>query len=380
MATSIQPRSGKFQLRVTHKLLPKPFFFTFKEQVEAENYRDQLSLLLSNGVVPEELLSQETKTVDPTLTSIILDYQRKASITDSDSELLKVVCNEVVAIRFSGLTFNWVEDYVRFLKGPSKNLAPGSIRKRIGALARVMDWYIKTTTPNGAVARANPLRMMPRGYSAYSRADAKKSEVKVDVSRNRRLSEEELARILDALSGKKREDRERPFTNDKAFSLLFNLIVDTGLRLFEAYRLTAKSFDFKNNIINVEGSKGHRGLIKPRFVPIKKELRAPLKKWCESRVGLIFPYWDGDLEIKAKRAATNKLSKRFTGLFEYAQVEDFTEHDLRHEAACRWFELRNDRGWIFSEIEVCKIMGWTDTRMAIRYASLRGQDLSKRLG
>lgn len=378
MASSIQPRSGKFQLRMTHKLLPKPFFFTFEQRVEAENYRDQLSLLLSSGVVPEALLIKESKTADPTLTAIILDYQRKASLTDSDSELLKVIWGEVVGVKFSGLTFNWVEDYVRILKGSTKNLAPGTIRKRIGALARVIDWYIKTTTPSGAVARANPLRIMPRGYSAYTKADAKKSEVRRDVQRNRRLSEDEVRRILDALSGKKREDRERPFTDDKAFKMLFEVIVDTGLRLFEAYRLTTQSFDFKNNIIKVEGSKGHRGFIKQRVVPIKKVLREPLKKWCSSRVGLIFPYWDGDL--RSKRDATNKLSKRFTGLFQYAEVDDFTEHDLRHEAACRWFELRNERGWVFSEIEVCRIMGWTDTRMAVRYASLRGEDLSSRLG
>ncbi|MCG9015218.1 hypothetical protein, partial [Laribacter hongkongensis] len=62
-------------------------------------------------------------------------------------------------------------------------------------------------------------------------------------------------------------------------------------------------------------------------------------------------------------------------------VIDFTEHDLRHEATCRWFSMRDARGaWVFSDIEICRIMGWTDTRMALRYASLRGEDLSSRLG
>ena len=53
---------------------------------------------------------------------------------------------------------------------------------------------------------------------------------------------------------------------------------------------------------------------------------------------------------------------------------------MLHEAACRWFELRNDRGWVFSDIEICRVMGWKDTRMALRYASMRGEDLSSRLG
>lgn len=378
MATNIQPRAGKHQLRVSHKLLPKPFFFTFASQVEAENYRDALMALLERGVVPVEMLAKPKTESDPMLTVVIGAYCAQTSVTDSDDELLAVVRVEVVGVRMSGVTFKWAEDYVRRLKSDKHHLAPSTIRKRIGSLARVVDWHIKSTTAEGVIPRANPLRMMTRGYSVYSKEDAKLVVPKVDVQRNRRLSPEDCARIDATLAGVKRDDRERPFTDDRAFVLLYQVIVDTGLRLFEAYRLTADSFDFKTNIIKVEGSKGHRGAIKPRVVPIKLVLREPLKDWCMGRVGLIFPYWDGTTENRKK--TQGKLTQRFAGLFDYAQVPDFTEHDLRHEAACRWFELRNDRGWVFSDIEVCRIMGWTDTRMALRYASLRGEDLSARLG
>jgi integrase len=68
-------------------------------------------------------------------------------------------------------------------------------------------------------------------------------------------------------------------------------------------------------------------------------------------------------------------------LFEYAGVTDFTEHDLRHTATCNWFMLRDQTGrWMFSDVELCRIMGWTSTRMAVRYASFRAEDLSARLG
>ena len=76
-----------------------------------------------------------------------------------------------------------------------------------------------------------------------------------------------------------------------------------------------------------------------------------------------------------------RLSARFGTLFAYAGVTDMTEHDLRHCATCMWFGLRDAGGrWVFSEIEICRIMGWSDTRMALRYASLRGEDLAARLG
>lgn len=93
---------------------------------------------------------------------------------------------------------------------------------------------------------------------------------------------------------------------------------------------------------------------------------------------MVFPFWDGTPEDKDR--ASGRLTARFRALFDYAQVPGFTEHDLRHEATCRWVELRTPGGgWVFSDIEICRIMGWSDTRMMLRYASLRGADLADRL-
>jgi integrase len=377
---SIQPRGNRHQLRVKHKLLDKPFFFTFDTEAQAQAYGEQLEALLARGIVPTELLAAPERTAgaDPLVAKVILDYSKDAAITRSDDALLLLVRAEVKEVRVSGITFAWCQDYVTQLKRKA-NLSPGTIRKRVGALGRVIDWHIRQTTPVDTHPRVNPLRLLPRGYSAYSDADKMVQGVvpKRDKKRDRRLGEDELTRIQRALAGEKREDRERALVVDPAFGLLFDLIVDTGLRLFEAYRLRVSSIDLVQNIINVEGSKGHRGEIKPRVVPIKRGLREPLRAFCAGREGLIFPFWDGT--EAGRLLATNRLSKRFAALFQYAQVPEFTEHDLRHEATCRWFELRNAGGWVFSEIEVCRIMGWSDTRMALRYASLRGSDLSARL-
>lgn len=366
---------------MTHQLLPRPFFFTFYNKVEAETYRDQLKALLARGIVPEEMLAKPKSTEDLMITVVIEQYQQLTSPTDSDNELFKVMKPELVGVRVSAVTFTWCEEYVRSLKLRKLPLAPGTIRKRVGALARVMDWHIKGTTKEGDTPRANPLRMLTRGYSVYSKADAVDVEAKHDVERDRRLSAAEAERIAQALAGVKRADRERPFITDPADQLPFfyQLIVDTGMRLFEAYRLQVDSVDLVRNIINVEGSKGHRGKIKPRVVPLKKHLREPLRQLIEGRTGRVFGFWDGTLEDKKK--AQLRLTSRFKNLFSYADVPECTEHDLRHEAACRWFMLRNpaDTGWLFSELEICKMMGWSDTRMALRYLSLRGEDLSARL-
>ena len=376
---SIQPRAGKYQLRVVHKLLAKPFFFTFPNYDDAQAYGVQLEALLDRGIVPVELLETEKRGDNPFLSKLIADYLASADVAPSDRATLDLVSRTKGNARLMSINAAWADLWVSSLKVES-NLAPSTIRKRVESLARVIDAYWRAQHK----VVANPLRMMPRGYANASEREAAAlrqagDDVKRDVSRERRLTAEEYRAVKWALAGTKRDDRERALPHDPAFDLLFELIVNTGLRLSEAYRLRVDQIDHVRWTLNVEGSKGNRGAIKPRVVPLVKELRAPLAQWCQDRVGRVFAFWDGTPDDRPKCSA--RLSSRFATLFDYAGVPDFTEHDLRHEATCRWVVLRNQAGhWVFSETEICKIMGWKRFEMMLRYASLRGEDLSARLG
>ncbi len=387
MAVNVQQRGARFQLRVTDKLLPKPFFFTFDTEPEARTYGAQLAALLARGIVPQELLAAAPKGDDPLMIELIRAYTKAAPITASDDALLGHMLDELLGLRVSQVTYQWADNYVLKLKTRKPgNLAPGSIRKRVGVLGRVMDWHLRRSTPADKVPPANVFRLLPRGYSSYSKndvdaAEASGLEPKRDQVRDLRLQPGQEASVLAALQGVKRPDRERPLQVDAEFTLLYQLILDTGLRLREAYRLRVNQVDLVKRLINVEGTKGHRGANKPRQVPIKPQLMPLLTAWCRGRIGLMFPtLWTGSDEPKELARTTSRLSVRFGGLFRYAEVDGFTEHDLRHEATCRWVELRSPRGgWIFSDIEVCRIMGWTDPKMMLRYASLRGEDLAARM-
>jgi integrase len=386
MAASIQPRpGGKHQLRVVHKLLPKDFFFTFAGEdslKQAENYRDRLVSMLQQGIVPAALLATPAKGEDPLLVEVISGYEKASTPTPSDLEQLRLIRLDAGGLRASELTYEWVEDWVRGMK-LTKNLAPGTIRKYVGTLARAYDWHLKKGAGADQTPRANPLRLLPRGYSQYTEAEERLlqragKEARVDEERDRRLLAEEEERVRAALAGVKRPDRERALTPDPDLRVMFDLILDTGLRLSEAYKLRVEQLDFVRGVIRLEGSKAARGRRKPRVVPLKKHLRTLLQAHCGTRKsGLVFRFWDG---VEDTGKVSTRLSVRFGTLFKYAGVEDFTEHDLRHEATCRWFELRTPTGgWTFSDIEICKIMGWTSTKMALRYASLRGEDLADRL-
>jgi len=363
---SIQARGGRWQLRVVHKLLPKPFFSTFSDRAEAQAYGQQLESLLDRGIVPAELLQQTAKPDNPALGLLIGDYDRAAPVAPSDRALLQRLRVDLGAVRLADVTAHWADAWVARMA----HLAPGTIRKHVECLARVIDWHWRNQ--GLAAPPLNALRLMPRGYSTAA-------STRRDVRRNRRLTSAELAACRAALAGQPHADRQRTLPADAAFALLFDLIVYTGMRLSEAYSLRVDQIDLVRWVINVAGSKGHRGADKPRVVPVVPALRPALVAWCANRVGLILPFWDGSAPDKPR--ATTRLSKRFATLFDYAGVPDCTEHDLRHTATCAWFELRRpDGAWVFSEVEVCRVMGWTDTRMALRYASLRGEDLSARLG
>lgn len=390
MAVSVQPRAGgKHQLRVTHKLLPQTFFHTFEgdgSEAAARAYGKQLQSLLDSGIVPSELLARPaTNTDDRIFAGVVRAYLNDApGLTDSDSNLLATILrlNEIEGLRVSGVTVRWAEGYVARLK--KNKLTPGTIRKRIGALARVLEWHLRLQmSADDKAPIINPLRMLPDGYSVYSSSDRRRlgiadQEAPRDVRRDQRLPAEREAVVRWALDGGKREDRERALPVDPAFTLLFDVIISTGVRLSEGFTLRVEQIDFASRFIRVDGSKGVRGEVKPRTVPIDDWLAARLADWCRGRTGLVFPFWDGTKADKVRASA--RLSSRFRTLFAYAGIEDFTEHDLRHEATCRWFLMRDERGaWVFSEIEICRIMGWTKTDMALRYASLRGKDLSARM-
>lgn len=145
--------------------------------------------------------------------------------------------------------------------------------------------------------------------------------------------------------------------------------------------LTVPQIDLVKHEIAVAGTKGHRGALKPRSVPIKGSLLRSIKPWIESLPAgetRVFPgLWDGSTAEKDLKRTTGRVGSAFARVFDHANCADLTEHDLRHEATCRWVTMRRpDGAWLRSEVEIAKIMGWSSLAMFLRYASLRGEDLA----
>jgi integrase len=378
--------AGAGRLRVRHPLLPREFHQTFNTPAEANDYGDKLLATLRRGIVPELHGAKSGAPVAGLkLSALLLSYRRAAPIAPTEHAAidtllaLPLVANTSVA----DVTNKWAEQFASHLK-VERHLAPSTVRKRVESLARALDWHLRRTTANGEPTPPNPLRSLPHGYSVASADEAAKLAkkgvaLKRDAHRDRRLEPEEAIAIESSLAGARRPGRERPLSVDPAFTLLYHVIVDHGLRLFEAYRMQIEDIDFAHATLRVRGSKGHRGVIKWRSVPLKQPVLVELRKFVAGRkAGLVFPWWDGAEETRQR--VSNMLSQRFASLFEYAGAPDLTEHDLRHEATCRWMTLQNSRGeWALTETALCKIMGWSGAnalQMLLRYASLRGSDLA----
>ena len=166
--------------------------------------------------------------------------------------------------------------------------------------------------------------------------------------------------------------------------MLYSVIVDTGCRLREAYTLRREYIDAEKHSLRVDGTKKRGGAIKPRQVPLKPNLEAALlhyRSTLPSGPGLLFPtLWSGSRDPKDLKLTTGRLSQHFIALYKSAGVENITEHDLRHEATCRWIELRSPRGgWLYNEVEIAKMLGWESLDLFLRYASIRGEDLAARM-
>lgn len=388
----VRRRGGKFELRVKNRLLPRGIYTaTFDDETEASNYGHQLEALLAQGLVPQDLMAERSRGPVATLARIIGEYLNSPGVSALDAEILNFLRGQkkLAATKSSDITYAWAEAWVRAMK-LQHNLAPGTIRKRVGAVARLLDWHLRRTTPPGGQQLANPLRLLPRGYATYNDherkllADDEDKEVKTDVVRQRRLLPGEEERILAALRGEKREDRERALLlpHGDALLELYLLIVNTGLRLREAYRLRAVDVDLEHRVLRIGNSKTGKG----RDVPMTREIYALMAQRRAAAVdagGLkhaVFPWWNGTEDKKELKAISSYLSRAFIRAFDYAQCPGLSEHDLRHEATCRWILMRDkEGGWLFRTEEAMRITGHKDHKTFMIYVSLRGSDLAAKL-
>lgn len=139
--------TGKHELRVTHALLPKPFYKTFDDPDEAQRVGKRAIIELQKGKVPAWLVREKPAGTTTTIAEAIRAYGQIRAIPFSADNLYDTLINEIGSTTLAELDYQWVERWITSMKRRTDNpLAPGTIRKKKGALSRVLDWVLRAHT------------------------------------------------------------------------------------------------------------------------------------------------------------------------------------------------------------------------------------------
>ena len=367
MASFKKMSTGAVQICIRNKLLPKPLWATFDSDEQARAYAQQLEGLLAQGIVPASLLERTTPAREIwTVARCVAEYQRHNAVPLSDVKLLDTIRPVLATLSTGYLNYDWAEGWIRSMKR-DHNLAPSTIRHRHGALARCFDWM---TRKHPDIMAQNPLRLLKRGFAAYTPEDAtllalRHKLPKVDENRDRRLEDGEEERILTVLADR---HEERTF---------FCTALESAMRMRECYTLDLSQIDLSQRTIYLDRTKNGD----QRQVPLPNPLVAILRGHMQAqraaiaaRSGRLFSYWDGNRSTAAQDVTTRDVSRVFHLVFAEAGISDLHFHDLRHEATCRLYQRTQ-----LSDVLIAKITGHRDLRSLKRYASLRGSDLAAHL-
>lgn len=339
MATKRQ-RGASWEFVVRRKgLLPKPLYLTFANESEGDRYCAQLEALLDRGIVPPEV--HDATDEIGTIAQTIIAYKSACALKDSEIKILDLLIERIGSTRLAEIDYQWTEAWVKSMKR-ARTLAPSTIRHHVGALARCLDWVVRRHSPR---LPTNPLRLLPRGYATYNTHDAAAAtalgkEVPVDTHRNnRRLEPGEEPAIRAILAGAKPADKQRALTlnHRAALTVLFDLALETAMRLSEMYTLTWGQIDLAGRTIYLMRTKNGS----ERQVPLTSvALRVLTDFRPEGSVASdqVFPWWDGVRSGRSYGQTTSLLSRQFARIFAAAGCDGLGFHRLRHEAICRLYE------------------------------------------
>jgi len=351
-------------------VLEKPIYMTFPSEEEGDAYADRLEKLLDNGIVPAEHRADSRVL---TISDLHREYLRNAHPSDKDIAALTVIERMEGKTPLSAISAAWVDDWINSMKR-IENLAPASIRARVGALARCTDWGMRLrylTMPD------HPFRSLAKGYAQYTPEDVAQAGVKrVDEERDRRLERGENEAILEVIDGGELTRKRKAFQipDKAAMRLLYLLAVESAMRLREMYTLYVHQVDLARRTIFLDKTKNGD----KRQVPMTSVAREMLETYISERAlkpeDLLFPWWDGNSDKHALVLMSDYLSKLFANIADQAGCVGLRFHDLRHEATSRLFERTQ-----LTETQIMKITGHKSHRTMMRYANLRGSDLAARL-
>jgi integrase len=364
MATIRQRGNGSWEVVIRRKgVLDKAHYATAETEEDARTYARRLEGELDQGIMPIEI-STPTIHAAETIYDWARLYLQQVVISNADHEYLNFLLERMKSWPVTHITMEWAEKWIAEMKKVER-LSPTTIKHKVGAVARLLDWCLRKKW-----IAVNPLRMLPKRYASYSKEDGEK---RVDVERERRLFPGEYERVIELLDGGvPLSGRNIDYENRDAWRLLFILAVETAMRLSEMFTLSVSQINLDKKTIFLDKTKNGD----KRQVPLSSIALAELTLWLKDKEAndLVFPWWSGDYDKAVIKRVSSQLSGKWRTIAKKTGCEGLRFHDLRHEATSRLYERTR-----LSDLQISKITGHKDLRMLKRYANLRGSDLAEML-
>jgi integrase len=378
-------KNGKWRYRITRKnVMQNAIYLTFDSELEGDQAAAKIEAQLDRGIVPSAIQANgKARRELKFLKDVIAEAIASETVSKNDQKILEVIGKRHASLLVNQMNYRWAESWLMEMKR-MQHLSPTTIRHHVGALARCLDHLAK----HGEIP-GNPLRLLAKGYSRYTQADAaalpKGQAARVDQKRDRRISEAEEISIRRVLAGEMADagNKKLSLPYQGALELVFELALESAMRLSEIYTLERGQVDLKERTIFLEKTKNGD----KRQVPMTSIAIAAYQKYLQQVLagsrgmkgavfakGLLLPFWDGERSSESLNRATAKLSAQFSRIFAAAACADLHFHDLRHEATSRFFERTS-----LNDTEIAKITGHKSQAMLMRYANLRGSILARRL-
>ena len=327
-ASQTQAEALLAELRMNHKSGKGPQ--TLKEMREARQIQREEEL------AAKELAANETKTLSQVWEKVYLPsakmYKAKSSI-ESESFLYKKWLAPLQNIPLSDIKPADVERLV-VLPMQEAEKSPRTIRYAIATLSIIWN----TAHDHNIVAGENPTKRVKKPRQ--------------DNQRDRFLSKEEAALLLDALKKRSTE------THDLALLSLF-----TGMRAGECHALTWADIHMDNGTIFVKDTKNTRN----RHVYITAEIREMLERRYagQPKTDFVLPASNGGASkwgVSDTFARTVQDLGLNDGIADRRQRAVF--HTLRHTFASWLVQMGTPL------YTVSKLLGHSDIKMTMRYAHL----------
>lgn len=326
MPTIRKKGEGQYHVQIRKRGYPTQTK-TFTKEADAKRWATIIESEMERGVFVSRTEAEATlvKDVLQRFATEILPTKRSEQ---SDKSRIKTLTEAFGDYRLASLTSTQV---AKFRDQRLQVVGPQSVIHEINLLNRAlktasMDWGI--ALPGGIPTAQVRMPAKPRG-------------------RDRRVTAEELAKILDA-------------TQSPELRTIITLAVETGMRRNELASLTWDNTDLKKQTAHLPKTKTDV----PRTVPLSKAAIKALKDFGVKNEGKLFALQAESMSQAFERACEPHR----------ANIVGLRFHDLRHEATSRLFE----KG--LNVMEVAAITGHKTLDMLKRYTHLRAEDLAKKLG